>query len=113
MISHRSTLLGALGLTAALFLASCGSTDSGSATAQAGSSGDAPAPSSIGEAPAPSTTGNAPAADPAAVNDASATPVASDFPDVDVLDVRTGDTINLRSLAPRDKPALLWFYAPH
>ncbi len=95
MFSHRSTSLGALGLTAALFLASCGSTDSGATTAQAGSDAQS---SSAG------------ANDASAANDAS---VPSDFPDVDVLDVRTGETVNLTSLAPRDKPALLWFYAPH
>ena len=36
------------------------------------------------------------------------------FPDVDVLDIQTGATLNIASeLAGGDRPVLLWFWAPH
>ncbi len=36
------------------------------------------------------------------------------FPDVDVVDIKTGATLNLASeLAGGAKPVLLWFWAPH
>ncbi|MDH3754469.1 MAG: hypothetical protein OEU32_11420 [Acidimicrobiia bacterium] len=37
----------------------------------------------------------------------------SDLPDVDVIDLATGDTVNLTSFAPSDRPIVLWFWAPH
>lgn len=37
----------------------------------------------------------------------------SDLPDVDVVDVVTGATVNVSALAPGDKPLLVWFWAPH
>ena len=38
---------------------------------------------------------------------------SSDLPDVDVVDVVTGATVNVSTLAPGDKPLLVWFWAPH
>ncbi len=36
------------------------------------------------------------------------------FPDVDVLDIQTGATLNIATeLAGGDRPVLLWFWAPH
>lgn len=36
------------------------------------------------------------------------------FPDMDVIDIQTGATINLAAeLAGGDTPILLWFWAPH
>ena len=37
----------------------------------------------------------------------------SDLPSVDVLDVVTGESVDVSSLAPLDTPLLIWFYAPH
>lgn len=34
-------------------------------------------------------------------------------PKVAVLDVGTGDTVDLGSLVPAQRPILLWFWAPH
>jgi ABC-type glycerol-3-phosphate transport system substrate-binding protein len=39
--------------------------------------------------------------------------VPSALPDVDVVDVGAGATVNLRSLLPSDRPLLIWFWAPH
>lgn len=36
------------------------------------------------------------------------------FPDTDVIDIQTGQTLNLAAeLAGGDRPILLWFWAPH
>ena len=35
------------------------------------------------------------------------------LPAVDVIDVKTSGEVSLPSLAPSDKPILLWFWAPH
>lgn len=36
------------------------------------------------------------------------------FPSVDVVDIATGETINVAAeLAGGDTPVLLWFWAPH
>lgn len=34
-------------------------------------------------------------------------------PELDVLNVGTGDTVDLGSLVPAQRPILLWFWAPH
>jgi hypothetical protein len=39
--------------------------------------------------------------------------VATILPSVDVLDVVSGNRVNLAGLAPADRPTLLWFWAPH
>ncbi len=42
------------------------------------------------------------------------TPVLdSDLPTVDLIDVATGDTVNLADYAPSERPIVLWFWAPH
>lgn len=38
---------------------------------------------------------------------------ATFLPDIEVVDVASGDTVALRSLASADRPTLLWFWAPH
>jgi hypothetical protein len=38
---------------------------------------------------------------------------ANQLPDVVVDDVSAGNKVNLRNLAPANKPILLWMYAPH
>ena len=37
----------------------------------------------------------------------------SAIPDVSVLDVKSGDEFALASIAPSDRPVLVWFWAPH
>lgn len=45
---------------------------------------------------------------------AEAPPSEHLFPDIDVVDIPTGDTVNLAAqLAGGDTPVLLWFWAPH
>ena len=57
------------------------------------------------------------AAEPAAVDtpEQVAAPVAvsGDVPDLELIDVATGDGVQLRSLLPADTPVLFWFWAPH
>ncbi len=48
----------------------------------------------------------------AAVSDASVA-AAGDMPDLDMVSVHTGETVNLQSLVSGDAPLLLWFWAPH
>ena len=42
------------------------------------------------------------------------TPIANLFPDIDVVDIADGSTVNLATeLGGGDKATLLWFFAPH
>jgi ferric-dicitrate binding protein FerR (iron transport regulator) len=41
------------------------------------------------------------------------TATAAGLPEVDVLDVADGSTVQLGSLLPAEKPLLVWFWAPH
>ena len=36
-----------------------------------------------------------------------------DVPDLDMIDVSTGATVNLQSLVDHEKPLLFWFWTPH
>ena len=38
--------------------------------------------------------------------------ISDDVPDVDLVDISTGETVNLRSFVTGDKPLLLWFLSP-
>ena len=38
---------------------------------------------------------------------------AVEIPDIDLIDVTSGATVNLRSVADGDNPLLFWFWAPH
>ena len=87
--SHRR--LAAVAIGSALMLAACGGSDSSSE----------PAGSTL---PAPA---DAVELDPAADT------AANQLPDVVVDDVRAGNKVNLRNIAPADTPILLWMYAPH
>lgn len=40
-------------------------------------------------------------------------PADSILPDVEAIEVASGDRVNVASLVPSDKPLLLWFWAPH
>jgi len=94
----HKTLLAAI-VFLALFAVAC----SGDPADQAGTSA-----SPVEHSPAAPSASNE-----AGVADLSAAPIATDLPAIDTIDVRTGDTVNLQSLVPSDKPLLLWFWAPH
>ena len=87
----------AAALAGGLVLAACGSDDGGDSS-DAGSSADAV------EAPAPPDTAEVTPEADAATNM---------LPDVVVDDLIAGNKVNVRNLAPNDKPILLWMYAPH
>lgn len=54
------------------------------------------------------------AATESAAQDEVASPVVNLFPDIDVLNIADGATVNLASeLGGADKATLLWFFAPH
>lgn len=38
---------------------------------------------------------------------------SADVPGVELIDVATGDPVQLRSLLPAETPVLFWFWAPH
>ncbi len=38
--------------------------------------------------------------------------ISDDVPDVDLVDISTGETVNFRSFVTGDKPLLLWFLSP-
>ena len=38
--------------------------------------------------------------------------ISEDVPDVDLVDISTGETVNFRSFVTGDKPLLLWFLSP-
>ncbi len=75
-----------------LFAAACGGDDDSAAT----------------ETGAGSARADTPAEGPLLVDQAETA-----LPAVDVVDVTTGEQINLQSLAPSNRPLLLWFWAPH
>ncbi|MCP5026688.1 MAG: hypothetical protein GY929_10435 [Actinomycetia bacterium] len=62
-------------------------------------------------------TGNTTMSDGAGVeaptNPTEAPPPTNLFPDVEVIEIATGEPVNLRSLGAVDRPVLLWFWAPH
>ncbi len=124
---------GALLLALSLGAAACGSDGSSTATGGDSSGGD----SSTAESASPdesSSDADSDGADSAGDADETADQTADDstddgsadeaadgdtaavnlFPDVDVLNIADGATINLSDeLAGGDRPVLLWFWAPH
>ena len=61
--------------------------------------------------------GPAPAADPTAdppvaTQPPSPAPAGSDIPAVDVVELASGTTVGLASIAPSERPTLVWFWAP-
>lgn len=89
----RATLL--LAPLAALTLAACGG--SSEPTAE-----PAPEPSAVAESPAPAASSEA----------AEATASGPRLPDVRVEDLSGGE-LSVASLAPSERPVLVWFWAPH
>ena len=47
-----------------------------------------------------------------AASDAPASP-SGDVPDLNMVSVYTGETVNLQSLVSGETPLLFWFWAPH
>ena len=46
-------------------------------------------------------------------SDMSLINTTGDVPDLDMIDVSTGATVNLQSLVDNTKPLLFWFWTPH
>lgn len=129
--SKKLALIVAALAVLAIFAAACGSDgDSASEnTARTSPSSQAPASgegnsapqtaAEQGQAVSPQTA--QPDAQPAAeTTDAAvgpvqptSAPIDSDLPDVTIQRVSTGEELLLSSLAPSDRPLLLWFWAPH
>ena len=114
------TRTAACAVSVAVLLASaCGSSSGSDAGARADSSASEPtseaAPSAAvttvaaTEAEQPSdTTGSGSA------TQTEAAPAASDdVPAVEMINIATGEPVNLRALFPADTPQLFWFWAPH
>ena len=68
--------------------------------------------SQVSTAPAAPAADPAPAPQPAPAPAPAAAP-GNDIPEVTVVNVVSGDSLVLSSLAPADRPILLWFWAPH
>ena len=45
--------------------------------------------------------------------DASLINTIGDVPDLDMIDISTGATVNLLSFVTNEKPLLFWFWVPH
>ncbi len=85
-------------------------------SASAEESADDPADDPVAEADETADDGEESAAqDPADETlDEPASTADNVFPNLDVLDIATGSTVNLSAeLAGGDTPVLLWFWAPH
>jgi len=100
--------LSALAGVAFVLLAACGAVASdGTAPSSADEISTTPAPASPEPTttfvPTPGSTGS----------DLPSISPDSIIPAVDVVDVRTGESVNLGSIVPSDKPVLLWAWAPH
>lgn len=96
-MAHRSRAV-ALALTIALTVAACGS--DGASTVAGPTTTGATAP------PTTATDGRAPSTTPGAST-------VADLPAIDVVDLATGEEVDLQSLAQPGRPTLLWFWAPH
>ncbi len=102
---HRAALLS--GVAALLTFTACGTSD----TEQVGA-GPLTATSRTEES-SPSTEG---ATSTTAAGETSSSDAVSEnvFPDIDVVEITTGGSLNLKQeLAGGDRPVLLWFWAPH
>lgn len=90
--------------------AACGSTATSTAPTLAPQATNAVADDGSPDESAPddaATTDSAP-------QDEAASPAVNLFPDIDVLNIADGATVNLAAeLGGADKATLLWFFAPH
>ena len=115
----RSVLLATAVVAVSAILASgCGGDSTQPGTRESSATQPAPADS---PAPAGSDSDAEPSAGPetapaaADTTEQVAAPIAvsGDVPDLELIDVATGDGVQLRSLLPADTPVLFWFWAPH
>lgn len=80
------------------------------APAAAATPAPAPAPAPATPAPAPTT---ATTAAPTSSTTTTAAPAANSFPSVQVIDIASGNSVNMSSrLAGDGRPVLLWFWSP-
>jgi len=108
---RSATLLVALSLGAS----ACGTGDAASSaaptlsTAPAGAADESGASTDSSDDSAPTSAESESAADAP-----SAEPIENLFPDVDVVNIADGSSVNLAAeLGGGDKATLLWFWAPH
>ena len=117
------TLLGVAVLSiAVLGAAACSSTESRRVATQppapAPSPDPAPQPEPDPSPPAPAAGEGTEAPAPEAAESAPPAPATApadrnELPAVNVVDVASGESLLLSSLAPADRPILVWFWAPH
>ena len=105
--------------TLALVAGACGSDE---ATTDTAAQDESPTSSAAAPEPSPTTEDGAPetgaqTAEEGTTDD-SAAPVPAlagpgDVPDLDMVNVHTGETVNLQTLVTGQTPLLFWFWAPH
>lgn len=103
----RAVRLSAALAVGGMLMAACGGSSSTSGDPSDASGGPAPTSaesSSPGAEPGPATSATPGTKAPAG---------ESPLPEVDVLDVATGDTVQFAGLLPADRALLFWFWAPH
>lgn len=110
-------------LAFSLGAAACGSTESSTTPTLATQAPSVEVESAEVDAAGPANSADTtettvPSADETAVeaieDEETAAPVANLFPDIDVLNIADGGTVNLATeLGGGDKATLLWFFAPH
>ncbi len=110
----------ALLLALSMGAAACGSTASSTAptlapqATTAAADDSSPDDSSSVDDAAPASEAGDDAATDSSAEDEAAVPAINLFPDIDVLNIADGSTVNLASaLGGADKATLLWFWAPH
>jgi thiol-disulfide isomerase/thioredoxin len=113
-ITARRSALVAASVAAALLLAACSSGD-GISAIETPAERDAAsnAASSAGKTTKPTQTPKATQKSSKAQAKAPQLAANAFVPSVDVLDVRSGDRLDLQSVVPSDRPVLLWAWAPH
>ena len=95
---------------AAVVAAACAGTE----PAQVSTAPVAPEPPPAEPAPAPeSPAAPEPPATPEPPAATTGAPGPNDLPAITVVDVVSGESLVLSSLAPADRPILVWFWAPH
>lgn len=99
-----------------LLAAACGSDSSDDQVSVAVSAAPAAAPDASAGSPAGTQgpSSQTPADTPSDAPDAQPEIAYNSLlPSVDVVRIATGESVNLASLAPADRPMVLWFWAPH
>lgn len=97
----------ALVLAAALTFAACGGGSSGPGSEELFDAGPS---EGAGQTEQPAASDPADTEKDADGQEASG---GGDLPDVEVVDIATGEKLALTSLVPAQRPLLVWFWAPH